>query len=340
MKQIGKTIVMENAPSFLSYAAVGAKKEGEGPLGDKFDIIFNNAYCNKKTWEQAESEMTKQCLQKALLKANLRADNLNAVIGGDLQNQCTATHFALRGLNVPLIGIYGACSTMAQAIGLSACMVSGKAFNKVAALSSSHFCAAERQYRTPLVYGGKRAPTAQWTVTGSGCAIIANENENRGVYINSVTFGQVVDFGVKDITNMGAAMAPAAASTILRHLRDTRRNPEDFDAIYTGDLGAIGKVLLLNILSKEGVALHNHRDCGLIIYDKRHQKVLAGASGAACSATVLCADILPKIASGKLKRVLFLSTGALMSQSSFFQGESIPVIAHLVELSSEKRCIL
>ncbi len=334
MKRINGTIIFEKPPCFVSYAAVGSKKEGEGPLAKKFDLILNNSNCEQKTWEKAESVMVKKCLQSAMLKANITTENLDAVIGGDLQNQCTATHFAMRDFDVPLIGIYGACSTMAQSIGISAIMAQSGAMQTVAAISSSHFCAAERQYRTPLVYGAKRAPTAQWTVTGAGCAIIKGQSDEKTAQIKGVTFGKVLDFGVKDITNMGAAMAPAAAQTIMRHLNNTGNDPLHYDAIYTGDLGHIGRILLLKILKREGIILRNHKDCGLIIYDRQKQDVMAGASGAACSATVLCADILPKFKSGKLKRVLFCSTGALMSQATFLQKESIPVTAHLVEISA------
>ncbi len=331
MRREGDTIILEKPVSIISYAAVGGKKEGEGPLKDKFDIIVKDSKCGEKTWEKAESRMARDCIDKALEKCGMCAQDLNAVFAGDLQSQCTATHYAMSEINVPHIGLYGACSTMTQALSLASCMVSAGAMDIAAAMSSSHFCAAERQYRTPLNYGGKRAPTSQWTVTGSGVAILS---KNGGApYVLSTTFGRVADYDVCDINNMGAAMAPAAADTILRHLKDTKRNPEDFDAIYTGDLGAVGSALLQEIMIKEGVELKNHKDCGLLIFDTSSQNVKAGGSGAACSATVLCCDVLPKIASGELKRVLFLSTGALMSQTTFLQGESIPAIAHLAEIS-------
>ncbi len=332
MSNLGNTVLIKNPVFIVSYACVGGKKEGEGPLKDKFDLIFTDNTLGHLQWEKAESEMLKKALQKALQKANLNARQLNAVMSGDLQNQCTATHFAMRDFKVPLIGIYGACSTMAQGLALGAITISGGTYSKAAAMASSHFCAAERQYRTPLVYGAKRTPTAQWTVTGAGCVILQNEGKANSPRIKSATFGHVVDYGVNDITNMGAAMAPAAASTILRHLKNTNTKPEHYDYIYTGDLGAIGSELLHEILKAENADFKNHRDCGLIIYDKQHQKVMAGGSGAACSASVLCADILPKMKAGQMKRILFISTGALMSQTTFLQGESIPAIAHLIEI--------
>ncbi len=333
MNDVSNTIVLNKPVYITSYACVGGKKEGEGPLKHKFDLICPDNSLGYTQWEKAESEIIKKALQIALQKANMNEEQLNAIISGDLQNQCTATHFAMRDFNVPLIGIYGACSTMAQGLAMGAIFASGGELKAVAAISSSHFCAAERQYRTPLVYGVKRTPTAQWTVTGAGCVIIKDEYEYSAAHIKSVTFGNVVDLGVKDITNMGAAMAPAAASTIMRHLKNTNTKPLDYDVIYTGDLGAVGTELLHKILEKENIALLNHKDCGLIIYDRQNQNVMAGGSGAACSACVLCAEILPKLAAKKLKRILFISTGALMSQTTFLQGESIPAIAHLVEIA-------
>ncbi len=330
MKTSGDTIIMTNTVGVLSYAAVGGKKEAEGPLAKNFDVLITDSRYDEKTWERAESSFSKQCLHTALHKAHIGADKLNAVVGGDLQNQCTATSYTMCDFSVPLLGVYSACATMTQALALCACMVDGGAWQCAAAVASSHFCTAERQFRTPLVYGGKRTPTAQWTVTGAGAVILTDRQS--APYVRSVTFGKVCNFNISDINNMGAAMAPAAASTIMQHFKDTGTSADDFDAIYTGDLGHLGSDLLLKLLLKEGVVVNNHRDCGLIIYDRDYQKVHCGASGAACSATVLCCDVLPKLASGQLKRVLFLSTGALMSQTTFLQGQNIPAIAHLAEL--------
>lgn len=330
----GDTIRFASPPSVTAYAAVGGKKEAQGPLAKQFDVLLTDTQCGEKTWEKAESVIARQCLDTALHKGRLQAAQLDAVLAGDLQCQCTASAYAMRGMDVPYLGLYGACSTMAEAFGLASCMVAGGAWTHAAAMSSSHFCSAERQFRTPLEYGGKRTPTAQWTVTGAGALVVSATGGPP--YVRSVTFGRVRDLDVTDINNMGAAMAPAACETIVRYFTDTGESPESFDAIYTGDLGFVGRTLLLSMLKKEGLVLQNHEDCGLLVYDREKQDVQAGGSGAGCSATVLCCHILPMLASGKQKRVLFLATGALMSQTTYLQGESIPGIAHLVELSASK----
>ena len=329
----GDTILFEAPPSAVAYAAVGGKKEAEGPLADAFDMLIADTLCGEKTWEKAESDFARYCLEAALKKGRLQADALDAVFAGDLQCQCTASAYTMRGFDTPYLGLYGACSTMAEGFGLAACMVAGGHMQYAAAMSSSHFCAAERQFRTPLDYGGKRTPTAQWTVTGAGAAILAPAGGPP--YVRAVTFGRVRDYNVTDINNMGAAMAPAACETILRYFADTGEKPEHFDAIFTGDLGFVGRTLLLQLLKEEGLPLENHQDCGLLVYDRDAQNVQAGGSGAGCSATVLCCHVLPALREGRMKRVLFLSTGALMSQTTFLQGESIPGVAHLIELSSE-----
>ena len=332
MQKKGDTIRFTQPPCILSYAAIGGKKEAEGPLADAFDLLVTDSRCGEKTWEKAESDFARYGLETALKKARLQPDLLDAVFAGDLQCQCTASAYTMRGFDVPYLGLYGACSTMAEGLALASCMVAGGMMRHAAAMSSSHFCAAERQFRTPLDYGGKRTPTAQWTVTGSGCAILSPDGGPP--YVRGVTFGRVRDYEITDINNMGAAMAPAACETITRYFADTGESPEAFDAIYTGDLGLVGSELLLQLLRQAGLPLQNHKDCGLIVYDRETQNVQAGGSGAGCSATVLCCHILPALRAGQLKRVLFLSTGALMSQTTFLQGESIPGIAHLVELSA------
>lgn len=328
----GDTITFETAPTVLCSAAVGGKKESEGPLAQSFDQLISDTQCGEKTWEMAEKDFARSALEHALKKARLTAKDLDAVFAGDLQCQCTASAYLMSGLDVPFVGLYGACSTMAEGVGLAACMVAGGHMEKAAALASSHFCAAERQFRTPLDYGGKRTPTAQWTVTGAGALVIGSGGD--GPHVRRVTFGRVRDYGVTDINNMGAAMAPAACETILRFFADTGEDPAAFDRIYTGDLGLVGSQLLLQLLEKEGLPLKNHDDCGLIVYDRENQNVQAGGSGAGCSASVLCCHILPLLRTGRLKRCLLLSTGALMSQTTFLQGENIPGIAHLVELSA------
>ena len=330
----GDTILFDAPPVILAQGAVGGKKEGEGPMAAQFDLLFPENSLGEPTWEQAESRLQQHCLELTLQKARLPLERLSLVLGGDLQNQCTATAYHMSRTDAPFVGLYSACSTMAEALGLTACLAAGGCVEVAAALASSHFCAAERQFRTPLSYGGKRTPTAQWTATAAGCCLVAPGG--TGPRVASVTFGRVRDYAVTDLTNMGAAMAPAAAETILRHCADTGRTPADFDAVYTGDLGLVGSRLLAKLLEAEGLEMKNHTDCGLELYDVHKQEVQAGGSGAGCSAAVLCARVLPALRKGKLRRVLFLSTGALMSQITFLQGESIPGVAHLVELSAQR----
>ena len=275
--------------------------------------------------------MQKRVLSRALEKATRRPEELDLIFAGDLLNQCIGTSFALREFGVPLCGVYGACSTMGESLALAAMSIDGGFARRAAAMTSSHFCTAERQYRMPVPYGSQRAPTAQWTATAAGACLV-RAHGSAGVPVLSVTFGRVQDFAVHDINNMGAAMMPAAASTLLRYFSATGTSPQDFDAIFTGDLGEVGTELLHEQMAKEGLPLDNHKDCGCLLYDTNSQNVQAGGSGAGCSAAVLCGKILPMLAAGQLRRVLFLATGALMSQTTFLQGESIPGIAHCVEL--------
>ncbi|MEG2659443.1 MAG: stage V sporulation protein AD [Oscillospiraceae bacterium] len=327
----GDTIIFENAPSVISFAAIGGKKESEGPLADKFDLLVTDTRCGQKSWEGAESIFARHCIEQLLAKANCTLAQTDCVFSGDLQCQCTGSSYAMRSFDLPHIGLYSACATMAQGMALAACMISGGMMSRVIAMTSSHFCAAERQFRTPLDYGGKRTPSSQWTVTAAGGAMLANCGE--APYVRAVTFGRVQDYDITDINNMGAAMAPAAAATILQYFKDTKESPDSFDKIYTGDLGAVGSALLLQILKAEGISIKSHEDCGLLVYDREIQNVGAGGSGAGCSAAVLACHVLPALKRGTLKRVLFVSTGALMSQTTFLQGESIPCVAHLIELS-------
>ncbi len=330
----GDTLLFQKPPTVGAFAAVGGKKEGEGPLASCFDRLYDDNLLEQETWEQAESLLQRQCLDLALSRADITEKELSLVMAGDLQNQCTASSYTLRGVDAPYVGLYGACSTMAEALGLGACLASAGLVDHAAALTSSHFCTAERQFRTPLEYGGKRTPTSQWTATAAGCCIV--QPAGRGPFVRAVTFGRVRDLEITDINNMGAAMAPAAANTILRYCRDTGTDPARFDAVYTGDLGLVGSKLLVQLLENEGIRLTNHRDCGMMLYDRENQDVQAGASGAGCSAAVLCGQVLPKLRTGAMRRVLFLSTGALMSKTTFLQGESIPGVAHLVELSAKE----
>ena len=256
------------------------------------------------------------------------------LFAGDLLNQCIGSSFGLRELNIPFVGLYGACSTMAESLALASLFADNRLADHAMAVTSSHFASAERQFRFPLEYGGVRTPTAQWTVTGSGAAVVSADGE--GPYVRGVTLGRIQDMGINDINNMGAAMAPAAASTIKQYLMDTGTRPQDYDGIYTGDLGMVGSELLLQLLSREDVNLEGvHQDCGLLIFDRERQDVHAGGSGCGCSGSVLCGHILPRLREGSLKNVLFIATGALMSPTSMQQGETIPSIAHLVHLSRE-----
>ena len=326
----GDTLLFHTPPVIAAQAAVGGKKESDGPLAAGFDELTTDNWLGQRSWEAAEKQLQLRAARLCLQKAALPAERVNLALAGDLQAQCTASGYALRELGVPFAGLFGACSTMAEALALGAALCSSGAAQNLLAMTSSHFCAAERQFRTPLSYGAVRTPTAQWTATAAGACLL--RPAGPGVGIRAVTFGRVQDYAVHDINNMGAAMMPAAASTLLRYFAATGARPQDFDAIFTGDLGEVGSALLREQMAREGLPLDNHRDCGCLLYDTQGQDVQAGGSGAGCSAAVLCCKILPMLAAGQLRRVLFLATGALMSQTTFLQGESIPGIAHCVEL--------
>ena len=330
----GNTLFLDTAPSVISYGAVGSKKESEGPLAAAFDRLWEDSTLGEETWEKAECRLQKEAIRIALEKGELSPKDLQVIFAGDLLNQCTSSTYGLRELGVPFIGLYGACSTMAESMALAALFIEGGFGERAAAITSSHFCSAERQFRFPLEYGGQRTPTSQWTVTGSGAAIVGKKSVPP--YVRGVTIGTMKDMGITDANNMGAAMAPAASDTIARFFRDTGKQPEDFDLIATGDLGQVGSTLLLELLAGEGISIAGqHNDCGLMIYDRERQQVEAGGSGCGCSATVLCSHILPELRQGALRNVLFIATGALMSPTAVQQGESIPGIAHLVWLSGE-----
>ena len=330
----GDTLLFDAPPTVAAWAAAGGKKESEGPLASAFDFVTRDAGFGEQgceNWEQAESILQRKAAELCLRKADIPRTKVDIAFAGDLQAQCTASNYTMRELGVPFAGVYGACSTMAETLGLAAAFAASGMAERAMALTSSHFCAAERQFCTPLEYGAKRTPTAQWTATAAGACLV-RAHGGQGVPVLSVTFGRVQDFEVHDINNMGAAMMPAAASTLLRYFDATGAAPADFDAIFTGDLGQVGSDLLCEQMEKEGVPLPNHYDCGCLLYDVDSQNVQAGGSGAGCSAAVLCAWVLPRLFDGRFKRVLFLSTGALMSQTTFLQGETIPGIAHCVEL--------
>ncbi len=333
--KIGKyTIKMDNNPSVQGFAAICGKKESEGPLGKYFDKTFEDTSLGESSWEKSESRLQSEAVNTALDKAKVAASEVDYIFAGDLLNQCISSTFGLRNLGIPFLGQYGACSTMAQTIIMSSIMVDSGIAKRCVAVTSSHFCSAERQFRLPLEYGGQRTPTAQWTVTGSGAVLIAEKSNNT--HIEHATVGKIMDLGVKDQNNMGAAMAPAAAETLKNFLIDTDTKPDDYDLILTGDLGEVGSKLIKQLLEKDNINLgENYNDCGLMIYYKEKQDVHSGGSGCGCSGSVLCSLILQQLRKKELNNVLFMATGALMSPTSAQQGETIPGIAHLVHFKND-----
>lgn len=327
----GNTIFFDNPPVITGNAGVVGKKEGEGPLAKDFDAIFEDTTMGQQSYELAESAMLHDVIIRALNSANKSASDVDFVLSGDLLDQCMGSAFALKDLEIASIGLFGACSTMALSLSIGSMLVDAGAKCIVAA-TSSHFCSSERQFRFPLEYGGQRPPTAQWTVTGAGGAVV--EAKGSGVKVKAVQIGKITDLGITDANNMGAAMAPAAARTISDFLQDSESSPSDYDLILTGDLGYTGSELLYEILEKENNidirAYHN--DCGKMIFNLKEQDVNSGGSGCGCSASVLCSHIIKNMKKGILKKVLFVATGALMSPTSSKQGNSIPGIAHAVLL--------
>lgn len=335
-KRLGRqTVRLAQPPSVVSYANIGGKFEGNGPLSEHFDQLCPDSFFGKDTWEQAESAMQQRVLERALEKGGLMPKDLDYVLAGDLLNQCIGTAFGLRGFDIPFFGLYGACSTMGESLALGSLLISGGHARMTACMTSSHFCTAERQYRMPVPYGSQRTPTAQWTATGSGCCLLACEGE--GPYITHVTTGKIVDKGVTDANNMGAAMAPAAYDTLCALFRDTRTKPEDYDLIVTGDLGRLGHQIVSDFFARDGLPLgERYTDCGLLLYDIESQDMHCGGSGCGCSASVLCGYLLRGMREGKWNRIIFAPTGALLSPTTTFQGESIPGICHAVVFSNHK----
>lgn len=327
--------VFDEPPALLAAASVVGKKESEGPLGSFFDYHDVSDRFGQPSWEQSEGEMQRMAMNFALQKAALHAEDVDAIFAGDLMNQCVGSAYGLLDFDIPFFGLYGACSTSVEGIGLAALGVANGSFHVAAAVTSSHNCSAERQFRYPLEYGGQRSPTAQWTVTGSGAFLLGKEG--AGPYITEFLPGRTLDAGVTDLTNMGAAMAPAAADTLTRYLKERKISPDSFDMILTGDLGHEGHKLVLDLMKQNGIPLgQNYTDCGLLIYDRAKQDMHAGGSGCGCAAVVLSGLLMKQFALGKLKDVLLLGTGALMSPSSVQQGCSIPSIAHLIRIQSKK----
>ncbi len=333
-KRIRSSIRLEHAPAIHSFACIAGQKEGQGPMGACFDRIEEDPYFGEKTWEQAESRMQSDTLWLALEKGQLQPAALDCIVAGDLVNQCTSSTFAQRSMHVPFLGVYGACSTMAESLLLASLLVDGAFCEHVAAVTSSHFSTAERQFRFPLSYGGQRTPTSQWTCTASGAVVVSAKGGSP--HVRGACIGRITDYNISDANNMGAAMAPAAADTIFRYLQDTGTKPQDYDAIVTGDLGNIGSQLLLELLNAQGLDIAaQHRDCGAMMFDEHSQDTHAGGSGCGCAGSLLCGHFLPLLRRGELGRILFAATGALLSPMTTQQGESIPCISHLVELTAE-----
>ena len=310
------------------YASCVGVKEGEGPLRDGFDVIGEDDRFGESTWEKAECRMFETACRKAVEKSGLSDGDIGCLIGGDLLNQCISTSFAARNLGFKTLGVYGACSTMAESMALGAALIEAGLEEYVLCAASSHFCTAERQYRYPLEYGGQRPQTSQWTATACGAVILGKEGK---VKVTAACPGRVFDPGVRDVNNMGAAMAQAAYETISRYFKDGGKKPEDHDLIVTGDLSAVGAAIVDKLFGLDGITLgERYNDCGLMLFDRQKQDVHSGGSGCGCSAAVLCARILPRIIKHELKKVLFCPTGALLSPLSAAQGESIPGICHLI----------
>lgn len=344
-QQIGSgSLCYAKAPFLLATASVVGTKEGEGPLAKEFDMIGADDKFGQKTWEAAESSLQKEALTLAIGKARCANEDLRYLFGGDLLGQLIASSFGLKTFEIPFFGLYGACSTCGEALALSSMTVAAGYADYAAAVTSSHFASAEKQFRFPLSYASQRPVAATWTVTGGGAFVLVekevfekNKKEKSHpkplARISGITVGKIVDYGVRDAMNMGAVMAPAAAEVIGQHLTDFRRTPKDYDAIVTGDLGLVGQEILITLLKKKGMDIREvHEDCGIKIYDNKLQKTGSGGSGCGCAATVLSAHYLPMLASGKIKRMLFVPTGALLSPVSFNEGDSIPGIAHGIVL--------
>ncbi len=327
------TIRLEKPVAIAATAAVGSRMEKEGPLGAEFDRLVEDSSFGEKSWEKAETKMQTLAIELALQKGNTVAEQVDVMLGGDLLNQCIASAYAVREQGRPFLGLYGACSTMAESLTLASLLVESGAARKALAVTSSHFCSSERQFRFPLDYGGVRTPTAQHTATAAGAALVGMAGP---ITVREVCIGRVVDLGVTDMNNMGAAMAPAAWDTLRQYFTDTGTSPADYDKIITGDLAQVGSDLLVRLAAEENCDLRpRYTDCGLMLYEREKQQVDAGASGCGCSAAVMCAHFLPAMQQGKYRNILFMATGALMSPTACQQGESIPGIAHLLHLTAK-----
>ena len=331
MKKIGKqTFSFDNPPTITECASIVGPKEAQGPLGKYFDLTIEDEFWGEKSWEKAESKIIKETVNAVISKSGISSSQIDCCFAGDLLNQCISSSFGLRGLNLPFFGVFGACSTFVESMSLAAICTESFANNAICA-TSSHFCSAEKQFRFPLELGNQRPPTSQWTVTGSGAAVISKNG--NGPYITHITPGKIVDMGIKDANNMGAAMAPAFADTLTTHFSDTGRNPSYYDAIISGDLGHIGKEIVIDIMKSQGYNIKsNYNDCGVLIFDKNEQDTHSGGSGCACCGTVFSGYFFKQLQSKKIKKILLIATGALMNSTSSQQGETIPGIAHAISI--------
>ena len=333
MEKVGKqTIKFNTPPSIVECASIVGPKEAEGPLAKYFDKTLEDEFWGEKTWEKAESKIIKETVNTVIQKAGISASEIDCMFAGDLLNQCISSSFGLREVNIPFFGVFGACSTFVESLSLGAICTESFA-NKVICATSSHFCSAEKQFRFPLELGNQRPPTSQWTVTGSGSAILSKDGS--GPYITHITPGKIIDMGIKDGNNMGAAMAPSFADTLITHFSDTGRSPNYYDAIISGDLGYVGKDIAIDLLKTNGYNIkNNYNDCGVLIFDKEKQDTHSGGSGCACCGTVFSGYFFKQLKEKKIKRLLLIATGALMNSTSSQQGESIPGIAHAISIET------
>lgn len=335
-KHFGRQSVrFENPVYIITTASTVGPKEGEGPLAEFFDIILPDSLCGEDSWEKAESKIVKDTFGKALSKSKLSQENIDYIISGDLLNQNSGSTFAIRDMDIPFFGIFGACSTMGEGMSLGALLIDGGFANNILVGASSHFCASEKQFRFPLELGTQRTPTSTWTVTGQGSAILSNNTNEKCPRITAITTGKIIDMGITDANNMGAAMAPAAFDTLNAHFSDLSLSPDYYDLIITGDLGYVGHDLVLKMFSEKNMDLSkNYSDCGMLIFDKDKQGTNAGGSGCACSAVTFAGYLYKKLKDGQLNKLLFVPTGALMSPTSAQQGETIPGIAHAIAIEN------
>lgn len=332
IKKVGnQSYILSNPINITSTASIVGPKEKAGPLHQFFDQCLEDEFWGEKSWEKAESKIVKETVNMAISKSGIPSNQIDFCFAGDLLNQCIASSFGLREINIPFIGLFGACSTFVESMIVASSFIDGDFAENVICSASSHFCSAEKQFRFPLELGNQRPPSSQWTVTGAGSVVLSKTG--NGPFITSFTPGKIVDMGIKDANNMGAAMAGAAEDTLISHFKDTGRNPNYYDAIFTGDLGHIGKDILIDLASSKGYNIKaNYNDCGVLIFDKNKQDTHSGGSGCGCIASVFSGYVYKMLQEKKYKKVLMIATGALMNSTSTQQGESIPGIAHAISI--------